>query len=238
MKNKLETNSLNSKYLLNNKKCAKPAFLPTLIISMFITMFYINAFANGNPVANDDNGTRIEDTDGTSNATNIPVLNNDLNNPDEVIGVTQALFGIVEISTNPIFVTYKPNVGYCNDFDNTTDSFTYTITNGSTANVYVAVLCQHVIGGIVTGLIPDNNLILHYSGSQPSYDLSVSQDDIFIFPVEYILHNDDYSVSILAQPTNPEQTCIVINGSGLINHADVVDIEIRCNDLIFRDGFE
>lgn len=73
----------------------------------------------------------------------IDVLDNDPDpdgGPQLVESVTQPANGSVVIGTGGAFVTYTPEMDYCND-GSPTDDFTYTLNGGSTATVEVTVNC-------------------------------------------------------------------------------------------------
>jgi len=109
---------------------------------------------------------------------------------------------------------------------------TCTVTNGSgtaTANVNnVQVTCAaaaFTIGGTVTGLagsglvLQDNagdNLTVTGTGTVP-----------FVFATS-ITANNNYSVTVLTQPSNPSQTCAVTNGSGKAT-ANVTNVTVICS---------
>jgi hypothetical protein len=96
---------------------------------------------------------------------------------------------------------------------------------------------QYMIGGTVTGLHSGNNLVIQNNNGD---DLFISIDGDFDF-VTSIDDLQNYSVSILNQPTNPIQTCIVSNNSGNVSGNNVTSVLIVCgfgSDLIFENGFE
>ena len=89
------------------------------------------------PTAVNDTPTLPED----SAATPLDVLAND-NDPDggprTIASVTQPANGTVVITGSGTGLTYQPDPGYCNSPPGTTpDTFTYTLTGGSTATVSV-----------------------------------------------------------------------------------------------------
>ncbi len=92
------------------------------------------------PVAVNDSQTVAED----SGASTIGVLANDTDidgGPIAVASVTQPANGTVV--NNGTDVTYTPNANYCNSPPGTPDTFTYTLTPGtSTATVSVLVTCS------------------------------------------------------------------------------------------------
>ncbi len=97
--------------------------------------------------------------------------------------------------------------------------------NGS--NVGLTVTCttnQYNINVNVTGLATGNDVILQNNAGD---DLTVSTDGINTFATAL----DDetaYAVTVLTQPTTPNQTCVVSNGSGTLAGSDVTDIDVTC----------
>ncbi|NYD28982.1 Ig-like domain-containing protein [Nocardioides kongjuensis] len=95
-----------------------------------------------------DAATAVADTATVgedSGATPVPVLANDLN-PDAVslsiTAVTQPLNGTVAITGGGTGLTYAPSANYCNNPPGgAPDTFTYTITGGTTASVAMTVTC-------------------------------------------------------------------------------------------------
>jgi hypothetical protein len=108
-----------------------------------------------------------------------------------------------------------------------------SITNGSGAiaasNVSdVAVSCTHAVGGFtvggtVTGLSGDLNLVLN--GSEL---VTVSADADFEFTGE-LEDGDSYFVTLLGQPEG--QDCSIANGSGVIVGADV-SVAVSCTNVV------
>jgi VCBS repeat-containing protein len=93
------------------------------------------------PVAVADATTVLED----AGATAINVLANDTDvdgGPKAVSSVTQPTNGTVVITGSGTGLTYQPNTNYCNNPPGTAlDTFTYTITGGSSTTVAVTVTC-------------------------------------------------------------------------------------------------
>src|SRR6516165_1482497 len=109
---------------------------------------------------------------------------------------------------------------------------TCTVTNGSgtaTANVNnVQVTCAaaaFTIGGTVTGLT-GSGLVLQNNGGD---NLTVTGTGTvpFVFATS-MTANNNYSVTVLTQPSNPSQTCAVTNGSGKAT-ANVTNVTVICS---------
>lgn len=92
---------------------------------------------------------------------------------------------------------------------------------------------EYTIGGTVGGL-EGSGLILQLNGA---VDLEIEADGTFVFP-DPLPDGSDYRVTVRSQPTDPEQTCAVRNGSGALQGADVTNIEVACSndDVSFAVG--
>lgn len=107
-------------------------------------------------------------------------------------------------------------------------------------NVELSVTCTtnvYFIGGMTTGLIPDNNLVLQNNLGD---DLLIADDGAFVF-VTGIEDLQSYDITIFLQPDDPIQNCSISNTGGNIAGTDVIDVSIDCefgDDLIYRHGFE
>src|SRR5690606_19725349 len=91
---------------------------------------------------------------------------------------------------------------------------TCTVSNGSGVNISanvtnIAVSCvkNYSIGGTVSGLAIGNTVLLQNNSGN---DLMVNSDGVFIFNADQV-DGSNYAVSVLTQPSNPNQTCTVIN---------------------------
>jgi 6-phosphogluconolactonase (cycloisomerase 2 family)/environmental stress-induced protein Ves len=105
-----------------------------------------------------------------------------------------------------------------------------TVANGSGtlagANVAnIAVTCttnKYTIGGTVSGLA-GTGLVLQNNGGD---NKTISLNGAFTFSTS-IDYNSTYSVTVLAQPNTPPQTCTVSNGSGTVA-GNVTNVAIAC----------
>lgn len=116
---------------------------------------------------------------------------------------------------------------------------TCTVTNGSgTANANVGniqITCSTgtlSIGGTVTGLAKaGSGVTLQDNGGD---NLLVKANGSFTFPT-LVPSGGTYKVTILSQPSGPNQTCTVANGTGTAN-ANVVNVQIVCPAITHTIG--
>ncbi|MFJ1269245.1 hypothetical protein ACD661_11825 [Legionella lytica] len=107
---------------------------------------------------------------------------------------------------------------------------TCTVANGigvmggnNVTNVVVSCGTNtHSVGGLVTGLT--GTLVLQNNGAD---NLNLDTSGNFTFPT-VIAEGSPYNVSVLTQPVN--QLCTIINSSGIIGNADIVNVEVNCID--------
>jgi len=114
------------------------------------------------------------------------------------------------------------------------------VTNGSGtvagANVTnVAVTCTtttYTIGGTISGLAAGNDVVLRNNGGN---DLAVAANGAFTFSTP-ITDGNAYVVSVFTNPTTPNQTCAVTNGSGNVNGANVTNVVVTCTTTTYTIG--
>jgi hypothetical protein len=97
-------------------------------------------------------------------------------------------------------------------------------------------LVQLTIGGTVSGL-SGTGLVLQNNASD---DLAIVGDGVFFFATP-LTNGSDYSVTVLSQPVNPEQICLVTDGSGTLTGKDITSVRVACDvkvDVAFTDSFE
>jgi hypothetical protein len=83
----------------------------------------------------------------------------------------------------------------------------------------------YTLGGAVTGLASGNNVILQNNLGD---NLSVTANGAFTFATA-LAETDPYSVTVLTNPTTPDQTCsIVSGGSGNMPAANVISVNVNC----------
>lgn len=107
-----------------------------------------------------------------------------------------------------------------------------TITGASVTSI--SVLCpidRYSIGGNVTGM-EGTGLVLQNNGGD---DLSISNNGVFTF-TEPVDEDSFYDVTIESQPTNPAQTCVLINSTGKVTNNDVSNVQVTCETHTFTVG--
>jgi hypothetical protein len=89
------------------------------------------------------------------------------------------------------------------------------------------------LGGTASG-VDGTGLVLATDGGDT---LTIEGDGPFAFPTQ-LADGTGYSVSIAADPQHPNQTCTVENGSGVIDAADITDINVTCTTNTYTVGGE
>lgn len=82
------------------------------------------------------------------------------------------------------------------------------------------------VGGTVVGLV-GSGLVLQNNGTD---DLAIDADGGFTFPAA-LPDGSDYSVSVLSQPSGPDQTCTVANGVGVLAGTNAAGVMVECASL-------
>jgi 6-phosphogluconolactonase (cycloisomerase 2 family) len=88
-----------------------------------------------------------------------------------------------------------------------------------------------MLGGTVNG-VAASGLIVELNGSNA---LPLSSNGRFSFPAR-MATGTSYVVTILAQPSNPAQTCVVSNASGTVGNSDVTNIVVDCTTNTYSVG--
>jgi outer membrane protein assembly factor BamB len=98
------------------------------------------------------------------------------------------------------------------------------------------------MSGTLDGLVPGSSVVLRNSSANIQSpdnreDLVLDASGAFAFS-EYLLDLPaDYEVTVLTQPTIPAQTCVVSNGSGQVDGADISNVMVSCTtDEVDPDG--
>jgi hypothetical protein len=98
----------------------------------------------------------------------------------------------------------------------------------------VSVSCsvlEYAVRGTVSGVV-GSGLTLKLNDSGP---ISVTQNGPFAFPTP-IRSGDTYLVTVASTPTNPDQTCSVAGGNGVMGHQDVNDVLVSCSTSAYSVG--
>jgi hypothetical protein len=103
-----------------------------------------------------------------------------------------------------------------------------TIGGENVTSVQVdCVTTEFSIGVTVTGL-HGSGLQLQNNGAEV---LNIASDGQFKFPTSQQT-NTSYNVIVLTPPSDPAQSCLTTNGSGIVNGADVTNIVVECTDSL------
>ena len=87
---------------------------------------------------------------------------------------------------------------------------------------YTVTAPVFTVGGTVTGLSGAGLVLANGGGNLP-----ISGNGSFTFPIA-LAGGSAYSVSVLAQPAGPGQTCTVSNGSGTMPLRNVTSVSVAC----------
>ena len=111
-----------------------------------------------------------------------------------------------------------------------------TVTNSASPNPLLVPLAgtgtaaYYTIGGTVSGL-SGTGLVLQDNGDD---NLSISANGPFAF-AKPVAGGSTYNVTVLTQPSNPTQNCVVTNGSGTA-YANVTNVQVTCTTVTYTIG--
>lgn len=112
-----------------------------------------------------------------------------------------------------------------------------TVSNGSgtlagagITGVNITCVTAYTVGGTISGL--DGTVALQNNGGD---DLPVSSNGSFTF-VTGVANGGAYDVTVLAQPTGPNQTCVPASNTGTVSGANVASITITCTTNTYAIG--
>ncbi len=115
-----------------------------------------------------------------------------------------------------------------------TVSFPYTITdnNGGTAiaNQIIRIDVFSSIGGAITGL--NGGVNINLNGIENT-SLNVNGPYNFF---NQLINGSSYLVTINTQPTSPNKTCVIVNGSGTVTGTDITNVDITCTTNTYFIG--
>lgn len=109
---------------------------------------------------------------------------------------------------------------------------TGTVVDADITNVEVrCAIREFTIGGTVGGLA-GSGLVLQNNGAD---NLTITQDGSFTFATS-VQSGRPYNVTIATQPSGPAQECTVQNPSGVVDVANITNVEVRCVTVEFTVG--
>jgi len=88
------------------------------------------------------------------------------------------------------------------------------------------------IGGMVSGL-SGAGLVLRDNGGN---DLPVGADATSFTFTQTIASGRSFDVTVTSQPSNPTQTCVVSNGTGVVASANITSVQITCTTNAYTIG--
>ena len=99
-----------------------------------------------------------------------------------------------------------------------------TVTNANVSSVQInCVTTEFSIGGTVSGLT-GSGLQLQLNGGAV---FGIAADGPYTFPTS-LLNGTPYTVTIAQNPVGPSQICTPSNFVGIVNGANVVNVDINC----------
>jgi sugar lactone lactonase YvrE len=99
-----------------------------------------------------------------------------------------------------------------------------SVANGDVTSVTITCATgTYTLGGTVAGLTGSGLVLQNGAGD----DLSVTANGSFVFSAP-IASGSTYSVTVMTQPANPAETCVVSQGTGTIANANVTGVSVVC----------
>ncbi|MDP1823928.1 MAG: hypothetical protein Q8L48_11825 [Archangium sp.] len=103
--------------------------------------------------------------------------------------------------------------------------------SGNVTNAHLTcVTSSFTVGGTITGLSGSGLVLQNNGGGNTTLP---SGSTTFSFPV---VSGGAYAVSVLTQPSNPTQSCVVSNAAGTVTTANVTNVNINCTTTSFTVG--
>lgn len=88
------------------------------------------------------------------------------------------------------------------------------------------------VGGSLSGLVDGTSLVVQNSGTD---DQTLTTDGPFVFS-QAVADGGPYAVTVAVQPSNPNQSCTVTNGSGTVSGSNIDNVEIVCQRINYPIG--
>src|SRR3989338_4741816 len=82
---------------------------------------------------------------------------------------------------------------------------------------------KYTVGGDISGL--DGTVVLQNNSGD---NLTLTSNSSFTFATS-LSNGAAYSVTVLTNPTSPDQTCTVSSGSGTISGANITNVSVTCS---------
>lgn len=118
-------------------------------------------------------------------------------------------------------------------------SQTCLVTNGTAtmagADAEVSVACttnKYSVGGTVTGLAAGNSVVLQNNSLDPT---TVNGDGPFAMNT-FIESGTSFDITVLTDPTTPNQTCVVSGGGGTVTAGNIETVQINCSTNTYTAG--
>ncbi len=110
---------------------------------------------------------------------------------------------------------------------------TGVVANANITSVQITCTTNgYTIGGTISGLT-GTGLVLRDNGGNNLAVAASATNFTFTTPVQ---SGAGYSVSAFSQPSNPTQTCVVTNGSGVVASANISSVQVTCTTNSYTIG--
>jgi hypothetical protein len=100
---------------------------------------------------------------------------------------------------------------------------TGTVAGVNVTSVAVNCVNSYTIGGTVTGLAGTGVVLQNNAGN----NLNITANGSFTFTTT-LVNGTSYNVSVLTQPSSPNQICSVTNATGTVAGANVTSVAVNC----------
>jgi len=168
-----------------------------------------------------EDGDSIQIVESQSGVTKTITADNLYSLPHFNLGVTYS----IEVTSNPLNKRCRVDEG------------SGLIDGNSDVNVTILCLKELKISGDLIGL-EVGQIIIRLKSGEHSEDLELSGSKA---PVSFnfdslLLDTDTYDISVLSYPKSPYQRCSIVNGQGVLNGTDVLDLKINCQLTLYLRG--